>query len=130
MNKTLIFTIVLIVLAFILYYVFSAPTPNIQQVPVEQSDNSAPATNTATTTELNVSIKNMAFDPAVVNVKVGTRIVWVNNDSVAHSVDGGSVFKSITLNPGDTFSYLFTTVGTFKYICSIHPSMKAEVIVQ
>ncbi len=32
-----------------------------------------------------------------------------------------SVFDSGTLNTGDTFSYLFTQLGTYQYICRFHP---------
>lgn len=34
---------------------------------------------------------------------------------------GASLFDSGTLNPGDTFSYQFTQLGDYQYICRFHP---------
>jgi amicyanin len=87
------------------------------------------ATNTAVATDA-VDIKNFAFSPAVVTVKVGSTVVWSNDDSIQHDVifDGGGIASSV-LNHNDTFSHTFLTAGTYHYICSIHPFMHGTVIV-
>jgi plastocyanin len=51
----------------------------------------------------------------------------VNEDLAPHTVtqQGGSIDSGV-LNPGKTFT--LTVDDTFEYICAIHPSMKAKVI--
>jgi plastocyanin len=34
-----------------------------------------------------------------------------------------------TIAPGATFSHVFRKAGTFRYHCSIHPSMKGKIVV-
>ena len=83
-----------------------------------------------------VRIQGMAFIPSSVTVKEGTVITWTNDDSVPHTVTSDTgLFDSGTMNPpdlytgGGTFSYTFTTAGTYKYHCSLHAAMTGTVIV-
>lgn len=77
-----------------------------------------------------VTISNFAFDPATITIKAGQTVTWTNQDTVAHTVvaDDNS-WKSPDINNGASFSHTFTTAGTYAYHCSIHPKMKATVIV-
>jgi plastocyanin len=87
----------------------------------------APATGTT------VAIQNFAFTPQTLNVNVGTKVTWTNNDSTIHNVtstDGPgidaattSMFSSGSLNAGQSFSYTFTKAGTYYYECTIHATM-------
>ena len=80
-----------------------------------------------------VEIKGFAFNPATITVSKGTTITWTQQDSAPHTVtttDAPVAFDSGSLSKGGTFSYTFDTSGTYEYYCSIHPSMKAKVIVQ
>lgn len=79
-----------------------------------------------------VSIKGFAFNPSSLTVSVGTTVTWTNDDSVAHTVtsDSGSELTSAQIAPGQSYSHTFSTAGTFSYHCAIHPSMKAQVVVQ
>ncbi|MEK7089289.1 MAG: plastocyanin/azurin family copper-binding protein [Patescibacteria group bacterium] len=76
-------------------------------------------------------IKNMAFDKfPTVTIRKGDTIVWKNSDTVGHTVTGDKGGPaSQTIPVGGTYSYTFTSVETFPYHCSIHPSMKAMVVV-
>ena len=79
-----------------------------------------------------VTIKDFAFDPADVKVKTGDTVTWTNEDSVGHDVTADS-FKSGEpggMGQGDTFEYTFKEAGSFDYICSVHPNMKASVTVE
>jgi len=79
---------------------------------------------------------SFAFSPATLTIKAGTTVTWKNTTAVAHTVtsDDGTSFDSGTTNPiaaqSGTFSFTFTTPGTFAYHCEIHPFMKATIIVQ
>jgi plastocyanin len=75
-------------------------------------------------------ISDFAFVPGTLTVKVGTTVTWTNKDSVGHTVtsDDG-IFDSGILGKGSSFSYKFTTVGTFGYFCTPHPYMVGTVVV-
>jgi len=77
-----------------------------------------------------VFIQGMAFNPASISVAAGTTITWTNKDAIAHTVTSNSnLFSSGSIGFGGTFSFKFTTAGTFAYFCSVHPSMVASVTV-
>lgn len=77
-----------------------------------------------------VSISNFSFNPASLQVPVGTMVTWTNNDSTAHTVTSNtSVFDSGTLPVGSSFSFTFTQTGTFAYHCNIHPTMTGTITV-
>ncbi|MDO8737031.1 MAG: cupredoxin domain-containing protein [Thermoleophilia bacterium] len=78
-----------------------------------------------------IDISANKFDPAEVTVDVGTTVTWSNNDSVTHTVTGGSgAINSGDLQSGQNFGYTFNEAGTFDYACTIHPDMKGTVIVK
>lgn len=78
-----------------------------------------------------VFIDNMKFTPSSITVSAGTTITWTNQESVAHTVTSNTaIFDSGNMANGDTFSYTFSTIGTFPYYCKYHSSMTATVIVQ
>jgi plastocyanin len=79
-----------------------------------------------------VVIKNFAFAPAALVVKVGTTVTWTNQDTDAHTVTSqgsGGPLTSAALSTGQSYSYTFTTPGTYAYLCTIHPFMTATVTV-
>ncbi|MGE7434039.1 MULTISPECIES: cupredoxin domain-containing protein [unclassified Kitasatospora] len=80
-----------------------------------------------------MTIKNFAFNPATLTVKVGTKVTWTNTDPDAHTVTSkqgsGGPLQSAALATNDTYSYTFTTPGSYPYFCSIHPFMTATVVV-
>jgi plastocyanin len=77
-------------------------------------------------------MKNLAFDPKVVHAKVGQTVLWTNADTPPHNVtyvSGPKFTSSSTMNPGATFQIKLTKAGTIQYFCSIHPFMKATLVV-
>jgi len=80
-----------------------------------------------------VSIAGFKFNPGTTTVKAGETVVWTQKDSAPHtvtSISGPESFDSGTLNKGQTFSQTFTTPGTYKYQCSIHPTMRGTILVE
>jgi plastocyanin len=78
-----------------------------------------------------VSIKGMAFNPATLTVPVNTTVKWTNNDGITHTVTSDTnLFDSGNLASGNSFTFKFTSAGTYSYHCSIHPDMTATIIVQ
>jgi plastocyanin len=100
--------------------------------------NPTPENGTSTQSEaaksndiVTVSMKDIKFVPHDVQVKVGQKITWTNNDTPAHNVTAtqGASFKSDTINPGGTFSYTPTKAGTISYVCTIHPGQDGTITV-
>ena len=77
------------------------------------------------------TLGNRAFNPAELDVAVGTTVTWTNSDSTAHTTTSdGAGWNSGTLQPRAQFSTTFSTAGTFRYHCSIHPDMVGSVVVR
>src|SRR3954471_13014134 len=77
-----------------------------------------------------VAIKNFDFAMEV-TVTPGSTVTWKNLDGEPHTVvstDG--LFRSPALDQNDAFSFQFDKPGLYKYLCSIHPKMRAIVIVK
>jgi plastocyanin len=78
-----------------------------------------------------VTIDNFTFSPATLTVASGTTVTWTNQDDMVHTVTAADrAFSSKGLETGDTYSYTFTTPGTYTYFCALHPRRTATVIVQ
>jgi len=71
------------------------------------------------------------FDPTRVQIPVGTTVSWENQGATIHTVTASKgEFDSRDLAAGQTFSYQFNTPGSYLYLCSPHPWMIGEVLVQ
>ena len=94
------------------------PTPGTSGTPVADTNQ--------------VSIVNFAFSPSSLSIKVGTTVTWTNNASMAHtatSSSGPTAFDSGSLGSGQTFSFTFSSAGTWNYRCSFHSSMTGTITV-
>jgi plastocyanin len=83
-----------------------------------------------------VYMRHETFSPAHIQVVLGTTVTWTNQDNVPHNVTLSPVvmsssndWESRLLYPGQSFSYTFTSQGTFQYHCQEHPGMIGAVIV-
>jgi plastocyanin len=82
---------------------------------------------------------NGTQNPAVDTVAVGTTVTWtwVNTGAVSHSVEsdpanpGDPSFTSsaIQMGNGKTYSFKFTTPGSYDYDCAVHGSAMTGTIV-
>lgn len=76
---------------------------------------------------------NTGFSPPTITVVVGVNntVTWTNNDVSPHTVTANDgTFSSGNLAPGQSFTFTFTTPGTYMYHCTYHPWMVAKVIVK
>ena len=91
--------------------------------------NAAGSPPEATGTE--VKIDNFAFTPAVITVKAGTQVIWINKDDIPHTVDSSQgKFKSAALDTDEKFEFKFSEPGEYPFFCRMHPKMTGKVIVQ
>lgn len=83
-----------------------------------------------------VTLKNIAFHPAVVHIKTGQSVTWKWEDAdidTQHNVTstGPDTFTSSTTKMSGTYTIKFAKAGTYNFECTIHPaSMTGKVIVQ
>lgn len=78
-----------------------------------------------------VLIKDFMFSPMEVRIKAGTSVTWVNQDDEPHTVVGDAgLFRSGALDTAMAFTFRFDKPGTYQIFCSIHPQMKATIIVE
>lgn len=100
-------------------------------LPAQGLISSSPQQQLAKAEGAQVSISNFQFAPATLPVPSGTTVTWTNRDDDTHTVTAADrLFSSKVLDPGQAFSYTFTTPGTYSYHCAIHPHMTATVIVK
>ena len=99
---------------------------------VATPQTTAPATQTTPVSlpPVAITVQNFAFSPASVSVPAGTTVIWTNRDAAPHQIasDTGA-FMGNPIGRGSSYSFTFTTPGTFPYHCSIHPSMKGTITV-
>jgi plastocyanin len=77
------------------------------------------------------------FTPDVLNVKAGTTVTFVNTDGTTHTVTSvkpgtstaDGTFDSGFIKAGKTFTYTFSTPGTYDYVCMIHSQMRGTIVV-
>ncbi|MHB1908465.1 MAG: cupredoxin domain-containing protein [Nitrososphaerales archaeon] len=73
------------------------------------------------------------YSPATMVVVIGVNntVTWTNNDNAPHTVtaDNGA-FDSKNLDSGQSYTFTFTTAGTFTYHCNYHPWMRGTIIVK
>jgi plastocyanin len=78
-----------------------------------------------------VVIQSLAFGPSPITVAKSATVTWKNNDNVAHTATADDAsWDTGNIAPGTSKSLTFTNAGTFAYHCTVHPMMKATLVVQ
>lgn len=79
---------------------------------------------------------NACYSPADITIKVGDTVEWINVDTAAHTVTGGSpadgpsgVFDSSLVMANANYAFTFDKAGSYKYFCMVHPWMVGSVTV-
>jgi plastocyanin len=83
-----------------------------------------------------VHIIASSFDPAILNVKPGTTVTWINEDTISHRVEHlpqlpgeKLLFRSESLSPGESFSYTFMEPGRYVYGDPQHAGGRASLVI-
>ncbi len=76
-----------------------------------------------------VSIKDFKFMPAAIEVTVGTKVTFTNDDRAAHTATADA-FDTGSIKKGEKKAITLNQAGSMAYICSFHPYMKGTVIVK
>jgi plastocyanin len=95
---------------------------------LQQSDTSAPPT-------ARVAIQTFQFAPDTLRAVQGTKVVWTNQDDIAHTVTAGtpsqrdSAFDAVLKATGSTAERTFDRAGTFTYFCDRHQFMRGSITI-
>jgi plastocyanin len=78
-----------------------------------------------------VVIADMKFAPETLTVKPGDTVVWVNKDFFPHTATAQDrSFDSREIATNKSWKYVAGAKGEFPYVCTLHPTMKATLIVK
>jgi plastocyanin len=78
-----------------------------------------------------VAIADFEFSPASVTINVGDRVTWTNSDAVGHTATAtGGAFDTGNIGQGESATVRFTQPGTYRYICTPHPTMTGTIRVR
>ena len=79
---------------------------------------------------------NSCWSPADITINAGDTVHWMNVDTAAHTVTGGSpadgpsgVFDSSLVMADATYAFTFDDAGSYDYFCMVHPWMVGSVTV-
>lgn len=124
MKSGLMTVIIIVLIAIAGWYLYMKIYPPLNGI----TDSTSPtATETA---KGEILIRRNTYVPDTMTVKIGDTVTWINEETYGHDVksDDG-LFRSPKMATGEKFSYTFMKEGTYTYICSIHPFMRAQIIV-
>lgn len=78
-----------------------------------------------------VVVENSAFTPAEVRAKANDVVRWEFKDAFDHTVTAeDGAFDSKPTKAPNLFEFVATSPGTFKYKCTIHPSMTGTLVIE
>lgn len=100
-----------------------------------------PSTNTTSTTATThtVSYTDQGYSPSTVTINAGDTVTFVNNSSGGmwtasnpHPVhtDFSAFDAKKSYGPGTSYSFTFTTAGTYGFHNHVHPSSTGSVVVK
>ena len=107
-------------------------TPPLFNGPVQDTNRIEMVTNVRDNSSGGARFMNdeYAFSVYRARVKVGTRVIWVNNGRLRHTVvaEDGS-WTTGPLAPLEAGEVTFDKPGEYTYVCRDHPWAKAQIIV-
>ena len=78
-----------------------------------------------------VIIDGMQYSPQTLEVHVGDTVIWKNKDPFPHTATADNrAFDSRSIPPNGTWKFIAKRRGNYPYICVLHPTMKARLVVK
>lgn len=78
-----------------------------------------------------VRVEDFGFRPGNLEVPAGAAVTWLNQDSASHDATArNGDWRTARLSNDESDTLTFESPGTFDYYCSIHPGMKARLVVR
>jgi plastocyanin len=104
-------------------------TQSVQTSPVSASAVQGKVADANALGVVHVTMKNMKFSPATIEIKKGDTVEWTNDDITPHTATSAT-FDSASIAPDASWKHTFSDAGSFPYSCTFHPEMKAAVTVK
>ena len=78
-----------------------------------------------------VEIEALKFSPATLEVMTGDTVIWNNKDAFPHNATAENKgFRSADIQSGQSWKFKAGNKGVFPYVCTLHPGMRAVLIVK
>ncbi len=78
-----------------------------------------------------VAMRDVAFTPKVVEIRVGDTVTWRNRDALSHTATArNGAFDTGLMSEGKSATVRFTVAGTYRYLCTPHPNMTGTIVVR
>lgn len=75
-----------------------------------------------------IKISNFEFAPAILNVKIGDTVNWMNTDIAPHTATArDKSWSTKTLKKGEQQEIIISKDMSLDYFCRFHPMMKAAL---
>lgn len=107
-----------------------APSDPPTDAPSASPAGSSGCTPTTDAVTVVAGMEDIAFQPTVVEARVGEVIGWTNSDSASHTAtltdDPGCT--TATLARGESGALVFTAAGSYPFFCRIHPTSMTGTI--
>jgi plastocyanin len=86
--------------------------------------------NSSSANSYTITMKNSAFSPATITVASGSKITWMNDDNMIHTVTtaNGSL-NSGDIAVGSSYSKTFSSAGTYNYYDAHNTSMTGVLVI-
>ena len=115
----------------------------MEETMMEETMMEEPAGSTTHTVDIPVGTSvpgceedNACYTPQDITINAGDTVEWINVDTAAHTVTGGSpadgpsgVFDSSLVMVDATYAFTFDDAGSYDYFCMVHPWMVGSVTV-
>jgi plastocyanin len=138
MNKYLITLVVVVVFVSILTTGYLLWNKNANKNLGVATSNSKTMVNTKNVPAETVTLTANGFQPQILTIKPGTRVIWVNNSGATGTVNSDS-YPTNLLYPflnfgqfksGSSFSTILNKAGTFTYYNFLNPDQRGKIIVK
>jgi plastocyanin len=86
-----------------------------------------PASSQTSPLEHTVTIADMSYGQIPSGLKVGDTVVWVNHDTVPHSVTARNHSFDLRISPGRRVSMVLDKAGVFPFFCIYHAAMRGTL---
>lgn len=77
-----------------------------------------------------IVIEGVQYEPQTLTVMRGDTVTWINKDPFPHTVTAPGAFDSREIAANRSWRYTAQKAGHYDYVCTLHPNMKATLIVR
>lgn len=102
------------------------PEENDNSTGTDEEPNDEPEASGETEKILILKFKGK---PSELEIKVGTTVMWENQDLYGHVIGIFKVIQGPVLYKGETWSYVFNETGNYTWLSAGHPRTNGQIIV-